>query len=161
MPCLSLPRQESRLSTSRQVVIAPLPIQLSIEYFVFDSWLNMLYLSIDANFKLKQKDRGFKDPPLSNGLAFMVPNGELQEHLAHCSTKKLTSEVRPFIFLLPHRQPNICYQINTCGSNFNVVTQAYAKYTKGYSVTGVGGVDCAWHGFKRPNGVVDLQKGER
>src|ERR1700753_544765 len=31
----------------------------------------------------------------------------------------------------------------------------------GYTVTGVGGVDCARHGFKRPNGVVDLQRGER
>jgi len=35
------------------------------------------------------------------------------------------------------------------------------KYTKGYAITSVGGVDCAWHGFKRPNSVVDLQQGER
>lgn len=53
------------------------------------------------------------------------------------------------------------YQINTCGSTFNAVSQAYTKYAKGYAVTGVGGVDCARHGFKRPNGVVDLQRGER
>ncbi|KAF9793436.1 hypothetical protein BJ322DRAFT_1016943 [Thelephora terrestris] len=33
-----------------------------------DSWLNTLYLSMDANFKLKQKDRGFSDPPLSGPL---------------------------------------------------------------------------------------------
>ena len=52
-------------------------------------------------------------------------------------------------------------QINTCGSTFNAVSQAYTKYAKGYAVTGVGGVDCARHRFKRPNGVVDLQKGER
>lgn len=52
-------------------------------------------------------------------------------------------------------------QINTCGSTFNAVSQAYTKHSKGYAVTGVGGVDCARHGFKRPNGVVDLQKGER
>jgi len=52
-------------------------------------------------------------------------------------------------------------QISTCGSNFNAVSHAYTKYSKGYAVTGVGSVDCARHGFKRPNGVVDLQKGER
>ena len=52
-------------------------------------------------------------------------------------------------------------QINTCSSKFNAVSQAYTKYTRGYAVTGIGGVDCARHSFKRPNGVVDLQKGER
>ena len=52
-------------------------------------------------------------------------------------------------------------EISTCGSSFNAVSQAYTKYAKGYAVTGVGGVDCAQHGFKRPNGVVDLQRGER
>jgi hypothetical protein len=114
---------------------------------------------MDANFKLKQKDRGFNDPPLSNGLAFMVSNGNLQAHLQDCSSKKLTADVRDSsrcvsIILTPG-------QINTCGSKFNAVSQAYTKCSKGYSVTGVGGVDCARHGFKRPNGVVDLQKGER
>ena len=52
-------------------------------------------------------------------------------------------------------------QINTCGSTFHAVNQAHTKFSAGYSVTGVGAVDCARHGFKRPNGVVDLQKGER
>ena len=53
---------------------------------------------MDANFKLKQKDRGFNDPPLSNGLAFMVPNAELQAHLEDCSSQKLTSDVRFLLF---------------------------------------------------------------
>ena len=57
------------------------------------SWLNTLYLSMDANFKLKQKERGFNDPPLSNGLAFMVPADRLQMHLADCVSKKLMTEV--------------------------------------------------------------------
>ena len=69
------------------------------------------------------------------------------------------------MFVIPHH-PCSQYsfrlgQINTCGSKLNAVSQAYTKYARGYSVTGVGGVDCARHGFKRPNGVVDLQKGER
>ena len=52
-------------------------------------------------------------------------------------------------------------QINTCGSSFHAVNQAHTKFSQGYAATGVGAVDCARHGFKRPNGVVDLQKGER
>lgn len=48
---------------------------------------------MDANFKLKQKQRGFKDPPLSNGLVYMVSDKKLQDHLAYCSDKGLTAEV--------------------------------------------------------------------
>ena len=48
---------------------------------------------MDANFKLKQKERGFMDPPLSNGLAYMISNTSLKTHLAECTSKNLTSEV--------------------------------------------------------------------
>jgi len=48
---------------------------------------------MDANFKLKQKERGFSDPPLSNGLAYMISNERLQEHLIHCTNKGLITEV--------------------------------------------------------------------
>ena len=60
------------------------------------SWLNTLYLSMDANFKLKQKERGFTDPPLSNGLVFMVANERLRDHLADCSKTKQIAEVSVF-----------------------------------------------------------------
>ena len=40
---------------------------------------------MDANFKLKQKARGFNDPSLSNGLIYMVADEKLQDHLTHCS----------------------------------------------------------------------------
>lgn len=52
-------------------------------------------------------------------------------------------------------------QIVTCGSTFHAVNQANSKFSKGYSVTGVGAVVCARHNFLRANGVGDLQKGER
>lgn len=48
---------------------------------------------MDANFKLKQKERGFADPPLSNGLAYMISDVALKTHLAECISKNLTSEV--------------------------------------------------------------------
>lgn len=55
---------------------------------------------MDANFKLKQKERGFSDPPLANGLAYMVSNGALQAHLAECVAKSLTSEVLFYFYVL-------------------------------------------------------------
>jgi len=59
---------------------------------------------MDVNFKLKQKERGFSDPPLANGLAYMTLNNALQAHLTECVAKNLTSGVfvcfyvlRPFL----------------------------------------------------------------
>ena len=57
------------------------------------SWINTLYLSLDANFKLKQKDRGFSDPPLANGLSYMIANSTLKKHLAECDQKRLNQDV--------------------------------------------------------------------
>lgn len=51
-------------------------------------------------------------------------------------------------------------QPTTCGPDFNAVSQAYTKSSQGYAATGVAAVSCR-HGFVRPKGVVDLQKGER
>ena len=48
---------------------------------------------MDTNFKLKQKERGFSDPPLSNGLVYMVSSEKLMNHLAHCSMNGLIKEV--------------------------------------------------------------------
>ena len=47
---------------------------------------------MDANFKLKQKERGFSDPPLANGFAYMVSNKTLLEHLAQCVGNKVLKD---------------------------------------------------------------------
>lgn len=114
---------------------------------------------MDANFKLKQKERGFSDPPLANGYAYMVSNNRLVKHLNECGGDKLLKDEvsAPAAYLTFSNS----YQAVTCGSNFHAINEAHTKYSNGYAVTGVGGVDCARHGFKRPLGVVDLQKGER
>lgn len=39
--------------------------------------------------------------------------------------------------------------------------RAAIRHTPGYDVTGAGVVICSRHGLVRPNGVGDLQKGER
>jgi hypothetical protein len=64
------------------------------------SMFETLYLSMDANFKLKQKERGFSDPPLANGFAYMVSNEILHRHLASCKDSSvLTQEVNLFLLM--------------------------------------------------------------
>lgn len=41
------------------------------------------------------------------------------------------------------------------------MNMADTKLSQGLAATGVGTVDCARHNMKRPNGVGDLQKGEK
>jgi hypothetical protein len=44
-------------------------------------WLYCLFLAIDANFRLKLKARGIKDPELGSGLAYFVDTAKFQRHL--------------------------------------------------------------------------------
>lgn len=46
------------------------------------SWKDTLFVGIDACFKTKLKDRGFNDPDLGTGLAYMVKENQYQEYLA-------------------------------------------------------------------------------
>lgn len=52
-------------------------------------------------------------------------------------------------------------QISTCQSEHDAIMRAAVRRTPGYDVTGAGVVICSRHGLVRPNGVGDLQKGER
>lgn len=45
-------------------------------------FLYILYIAIDANFKLKGKDRGIKDVELMPGWAYFVREDEFQAHIA-------------------------------------------------------------------------------
>ena len=56
------------------------------------SMFETMYLSMDANFKLKQKERGFVDPPLANDYAYMVSNEKLMNHLAECNDRRLPKD---------------------------------------------------------------------
>lgn len=44
-------------------------------------WLYSLFIAIDANFRLKLKTRGIKDPELGSGLAYFVNAKEFEAHL--------------------------------------------------------------------------------
>jgi hypothetical protein len=39
------------------------------------------FLAVDANFKLKGKDRGINDPDLTPGWASFVGDGQYQKHI--------------------------------------------------------------------------------
>ncbi|KAH9956388.1 hypothetical protein BGW80DRAFT_1439367 [Lactifluus volemus] len=103
-------------------------------------FLYTLFLAVDANFKLKGKDRGIHDPELAPGWASFVEEGRYQEHIAQYVD-----------------QP----EINTCQSEHDALVRAVVRCTPGYSVTGVGLCICPRHCLIRKNGAGDLQKGER
>ncbi|KAJ7728446.1 hypothetical protein DFH07DRAFT_969878 [Mycena maculata] len=104
-------------------------------------FLYMLILALDANFKLKNciRTNAHFDPSLGPGYEyFLEPNG-YREHLRNYVPEKDVSSCIVFAALL----------------------QKDSRATAGLRVTGVGGCVCARHECVRPNGIGDLQKGER
>ncbi|KAH8112018.1 hypothetical protein DFH11DRAFT_1512109, partial [Phellopilus nigrolimitatus] len=109
------------------------------------SWIYMLVLAIDANFRLKSKDRGVSnDPPLGPGWGYLVDPVPYHEQLRVQFAKDIHKVER-----------------GTCESTFQAMEKATTRLNDGYLVTGVGAVICARSGIVRKNGVGDLQKGER
>lgn len=48
---------------------------------IIPRFLYTLYIAVDANFKLKGKDRGINDPELAPGWASFVEEAGYQEHI--------------------------------------------------------------------------------
>ncbi|KAL0062253.1 hypothetical protein AAF712_010883 [Marasmius tenuissimus] len=106
-----------------------------------DSFLHALFLSQDANFKQKARARknDHRDLALGDGWGTFVPNKEYMEELA-----KRTDKV----------------EISHC-VGFHAMATTNTKKSKGLRATGVAAVSCACHETFRPNGMGDLQVGER
>ncbi|KAJ7039474.1 hypothetical protein C8F04DRAFT_1178631 [Mycena alexandri] len=104
-------------------------------------FLYMLILAMDANFRLKNRLRANKrdDPPLGDGWGYIVEEGPYKEHLHGYVAEK---------------------DVSTCIA-FAALLQKDTRLTTGLRSSGVGGVVCAWHEVVRPQGIGDLQKGER
>ncbi|KAJ7429980.1 hypothetical protein B0H11DRAFT_1765938 [Mycena galericulata] len=104
-------------------------------------FLFMLILALDANFKLKNRLRANEryDPPLGPGWGAFVEPTAYKEHL-----RNYVGET----------------DISTCIA-FAALLQKDTRLTTGLRTSGVGGCVCARHECVRPNGVGDLQKGER
>ncbi|KAG2336247.1 hypothetical protein BDR05DRAFT_978823 [Suillus weaverae] len=105
-------------------------------------WLYALFVAIDMNFCLKWRtvSKDSTDPGLSRGWAYFVEEAAYKSHLQQYSGK-------------PQEK-------STCSSH-NAVNMADTKASQGLAATGVGTIDCTRHNMKLPNGIGDLQKGER
>ncbi|KAJ7437065.1 hypothetical protein B0H11DRAFT_2255628 [Mycena galericulata] len=105
------------------------------------SYLFKLIVAIDANFKLKNRIRTneHSDPSLGPGWGAFVEPKAYRKHL-----RKYVAET----------------DISTCIA-FAALMQKETRNTAGLRVSGVGGCICARHECMRPNGLGDLQKGER
>ncbi|KAJ7450436.1 hypothetical protein FB451DRAFT_1566624 [Mycena latifolia] len=104
-------------------------------------FLYMLLLAVDANFRLKNRMRAneIDDPSLGPGWGYWVEPKKYKRHV-----KKYVNEK----------------DISTCIA-FAALLQKDTRMTTGLRVSGVGGCVCARHECMRPNGLGDLQKGER
>ncbi|KAJ7853723.1 hypothetical protein B0H14DRAFT_3085596 [Mycena olivaceomarginata] len=104
-------------------------------------FLFALFLALDAKFRMKRKDVSTEadDPSLGNGIAFFSQVDAYMKHLEdHWDMEQEKS---------------------TCIAHDAVDEPDRDAY--GTAVSGIGTVDCARHNMKCPNGVGDLQKGER
>ncbi|KAJ7846652.1 hypothetical protein B0H13DRAFT_1646562, partial [Mycena leptocephala] len=103
--------------------------------------LYMLFLAFDACFRLKRRlvSSELKDPGLGTGWAYMVENEPYREYLRTVTDQK---------------------EMKTC-SGLTALDYANTKFSRSYSSTGMGMGVCARHEFVQPNGVGDLQRGER
>ncbi|KAJ7797034.1 hypothetical protein B0H14DRAFT_3093238 [Mycena olivaceomarginata] len=103
-----------------------------------DQFLYILFIALDACFRLKQRmiSSEIKDPGLGTSWAYVTEN-------------------------LPYRHYPPQGDRSEGGNGLAALDYANTKFSRGYSTTGVGMGVCARHEFVQPNGVGDLQKGER
>ncbi|KAL0571368.1 hypothetical protein V5O48_010593 [Marasmius crinis-equi] len=104
------------------------------------------FISVDACFRLKQRavSTEQRDPGLFTGKAYFVEQGPYQA---------LMEEMK--------RRPEQEEEGHCLGNTLSVIAQANTKFSKGYAQTGCMLCLCARHEIMEPNGLVDLNKGER
>ncbi|KAF7298473.1 CxC2 domain-containing protein [Mycena kentingensis (nom. inval.)] len=106
-----------------------------------DQCLYIMFIAIDACFRLKRRLIGsdLRDPGLTTGWAYFVEWEPYRNFLLTVTDQK---------------------EISSC-TGLAALDHANTKFARGYSATGVGAGVCARHEFVLPNGVGDLQRGER
>ncbi|KAL0562960.1 hypothetical protein V5O48_019118, partial [Marasmius crinis-equi] len=110
---------------------------------VVNSYLYNKFIAVDACFRLKRRfvSSEAKDPGLMTGAAYYVPQEAYQKMMAS--------------------PPNQVEEPGCNGSKLAAIDQATTKYNKGYATTGVILCLCARHEIVEPNGLVDVDKGEK
>jgi hypothetical protein len=119
----------------------------------------MLILAMDANFRLKNRMRANDqtDPELGPGWAYFVNSAGYKKHLKnYISEEDVSMQVKIVLRCVL----TFSGQISTC-IVFAALMQKDTKLTTGLRCSGVGACICARHECVRPQGLGDLQKGER
>ncbi|KAF7795849.1 hypothetical protein EIP86_007016 [Pleurotus ostreatoroseus] len=106
-----------------------------------DRFLYRLCISLDACFRVKRfaVSDETKDPVIDDGLAYFVQERPYKEQIAKYAGQKSMA---------------VC-------TGLSALDHADSKFHTGYAATGVGACICGRHEFMLPNGVGDLQVGER
>ncbi|KLO04830.1 hypothetical protein SCHPADRAFT_840165, partial [Schizopora paradoxa] len=102
-------------------------------------WVDTDYAQVDANFRLKHKERNIRDVELNGGIAYIVAQGPYKQYVEACGPQT---------------------EVNVCDSGLRAVDHANLRGTSAYAASGVGACQCR-HMLVRPTGVGDLQKGEK
>ncbi|KAK6964695.1 CxC2 domain-containing protein [Favolaschia claudopus] len=104
-------------------------------------YLYTFFLALDACFRLKRRlvSSALRDPALGAGWSYFCEPEPYRQYLLTVTNQT---------------------EMSTC-SGLAALDYANTKFSRGYSVTGVGMGVCARHEFVQPTGVGDLQKGER
>ncbi|KAK7052704.1 hypothetical protein R3P38DRAFT_2432528, partial [Favolaschia claudopus] len=107
-------------------------------------YLYCMFLAVDANFRLSNHDVSSEaaDPLMGDGWGYFCKRHGEDGYNTHVA-KHANEE-----------------ELSNC-SGFQAMFQANSKRTKGLRATGVVGVICGRHNMWRPNGLGDLQVGER
>lgn len=124
------------------------------------SFLDALFLALDACFRLKRRNISSHtaDPGLSHGFSYFVEETKLTDHLSNYENEVelvISHYESPISLFL-----NCFSQKSTC-SRHEAVNLSESKRGQGHASTGVAAVVCSRHDMKRPNGVAQLQRGER
>ncbi|KAL0565320.1 hypothetical protein V5O48_016705 [Marasmius crinis-equi] len=100
-----------------------------------------LYLCIDFNFRLKNQlvSSWSRDPGLADGWSYFVPRGPYEAHISKFADEE---------------------DVSTC-VGFAALAQRTTRSSRGLRYTGVGAVVCGRSEMVLPNGVCNLEKGER
>lgn len=120
----------------------------------------MLFIGLDANFRLENRMRKTTEKKLyeglGEGLGCLVPSKHYFDHLAKGITEEEVSSTAQRRVFLSSR----CFQAKACVA-FAAITQKDTRLGHGLRATGIAGSSCTRHESVRPLGFADLLKGER
>lgn len=110
---------------------------------------------LDANFRLKLKDRGFEDVALSAGWAYCVAESKYKGFIA-----KFGDQAEVWVLSCAYSMSSSGSTGNTCSAEHQAICNANVAQ-HGYIVSGSAGSLCNRHTLVQKDGIADLQKGKK